>query len=166
MHGFGKCKKIYCAIVKISQQTNFPAGIFLLIQVETFLLKKGEENEKKSSSVRDKKLNILKIYQKKVNQHSEVYLQENINWILRMHFIARCWVSHVAIFTKISIFSKFLPILHEEMCDNYFIVKCLLKSNHGRNIEKVYSFTFFFSRKNRMCASEIWYKSSHKFWWQ
>ena len=35
--------------------------------------------KKKSSSVRDKKLNILKIYQKKVNQHSEVYLQENIN---------------------------------------------------------------------------------------
>lgn len=65
--------------MKISQQTNFPAGIFLLIHVETFLLKKGEENEKKSSRVRDKKLNILKIYQKKVNQLSEVYLQENIN---------------------------------------------------------------------------------------
>ena len=29
---------------------------------------------------------------------------------------------------------KYLPILHEKMCDNYFIVKCLLKSNESREI--------------------------------
>ena len=29
---------------------------------------------------------------------------------------------------------KCLPILHEAMCDNYFIVKCLLKSNIARVI--------------------------------
>ena len=27
---------------------------------------------------------------------------------------------------------KYLPILHEATCDNYFIVKCLLKSNVAR----------------------------------
>ena len=29
---------------------------------------------------------------------------------------------------------KFLPVLHEAMCDNYFIDKCLLKSNIARVI--------------------------------
>ena len=29
---------------------------------------------------------------------------------------------------------KYLPILYEVTCDNYFIVKCLLKSNELRNI--------------------------------
>ena len=29
---------------------------------------------------------------------------------------------------------KYLSILHEAMCNNYFIVKCLLKSNVARGI--------------------------------
>ena len=29
---------------------------------------------------------------------------------------------------------KYLPILHEATCDNYFIVKCLLKWNTARAI--------------------------------
>ena len=29
---------------------------------------------------------------------------------------------------------KYLPILHEATCDNYFIVKCLFKSNESRVI--------------------------------
>ena len=29
---------------------------------------------------------------------------------------------------------KYLPILHEENCDDYFVVKCLLKSNVTRDM--------------------------------
>ena len=29
---------------------------------------------------------------------------------------------------------KYLPILHKAMCGNYFIVKCLLKSNIARAV--------------------------------
>ena len=33
---------------------------------------------------------------------------------------------------------KYLPTLYEATCDNYFIVKCLLKSNVARDILLTY----------------------------
>ena len=45
-------------------------------------------------------------------------------------------VSHILqqIVAKNGKWGKYLPILHEAMCDNYYIVKCLLKSNLARVI--------------------------------
>ena len=47
-------------------------------------------------------------------------------------YFTSLWASEII--AKYEKRGKYLPILHEATCDNYFIVKCLLKSNKARVI--------------------------------
>ena len=65
---------------------------------------------------------------------------------IKLLVIARCRVQYGKYFPSFSCFAtfeiiaknekrgKYLSILHEATCDNYFIIKCLLKSNVVRVI--------------------------------
>ena len=43
---------------------------------------------------------------------------------------------------------KYLPILHEKICDNYFIVKCLLKSNESKTASTNFIWSYFVFRNS------------------
>ena len=69
---------------------------------------------------------------------------------LYVDVIARCRVEYGKYFPRFSYFAailllakyekrgKYLPILQEATCDNYLIIKCLLKSNASRVILLTY----------------------------
>ena len=53
-----------------------------------------------------------------------------MEYIFRMsHILQLISLKASEIIAKYEKQGKYLPILHETKCDNYFIAKCLLKSN-------------------------------------
>ena len=63
-------------------------------------------------------------------------------WEIFSEFVIFCNLFHEPLASEIKVKyekrGKYLPILHETMCNNYFIVKCLLKSNVVRVILLTY----------------------------
>ena len=100
------------------------------------------------------KVNFLNVLTHCENIENSHILSQKLFVILKRVYyvvvIARCRVQYGKYFPSFSYFSyfeitaiyekrgRYLPILHEATCDNYFIVKCLLKSNMARAISLSY----------------------------